>query len=72
MEGLTMPAWPPTIIRTQPGEEPAPHAPDGSIDVTADTIGDRAKVADIRDFIARRQHLQPQGRPDSDPPPETA
>ena len=66
-----MPAWPPTTIRTQPGEEPAPPAPEGVIDVTPETLGDRQAVADINEFRARldAQRSKPVAtRPDRDPP----
>jgi|GEM_PF-3777306 len=57
-----MPAWPPTTIRTQPGEEPAPPAPEGTIDVTPDNVGDRKAVASINEFRARLDAQRRQAR----------
>jgi hypothetical protein len=69
-----MPSWPPTTLRTHPGEEPAPHAPDGVIDVTPETLGDRKAVADINEFRARleAQRKAERSRQGDDLPPRAA
>lgn len=69
-----MPAWPPTTIRTGPGEEPAPPAPDDSIDVTPETLGDRKAVASINEFRARleSQRQKPRAPYRHDDGPEAA
>ena len=63
-----MPAWPPTTIRTTPDEQPAPMAPEGVVDVTPETLGDRSQVASIRDYLDRRAHLQARDRAGHDGP----
>ena len=45
--------WKPVVITTKPGEGPAPAAPEGTIDVTPETLGDRSAVASINEFRDR-------------------
>lgn len=73
-----MPDWKPVVITTKPGEEPVPPLPEGVIDVTEETIGDRSDVASINEFrarlnakrVAERSRLVPPTN--DDPPPRAA
>lgn len=49
--------------------DPNPAMDPGVMDVTPETIGERNKVADIRDFLRKRDRNAPQRRytPDNDP-----
>lgn len=70
--------WKPVVITTKPGEGPVPSAPEGVIDVTEETLGDRSDVASINEWrakqdakrVAERSRLM--RRSPDDEPPEAA
>lgn len=70
-----MPEWKPVVITTKPGEEPVPE---GVIDVTEETLGNRSDVASINEWrakqdarrVSERSRLVPPTN--DDPPPRAA
>ena len=71
-----MPDWKPVVITTKPGEEPAPPLPEGVIDVTPETLGNRSAVASINEWRAKQDAKRVAQRagvaPSDDEPPRAA